>query len=85
MSVCPRHYSGDGNITCADAMRSMLSAYDVSEAYVPPMGFWWWLCAFKYLWRWQLKNGVEDLRKCDDCIQRLIELLDEKEINRYDP
>jgi hypothetical protein len=30
--------------------------------------------AMKYLWRWQKKNGVEDLRKAQRCLQFLIDL-----------
>lgn len=66
----PRHYEGDGAIDCQAAMRSMM--FSVSTKF-SPMVVWWWGCAFKYLWRWHWKNGVEDLRKCADCIERLIE------------
>lgn len=38
-----------------------------------PMASYWWGCAFKYLWRWSRKNGTEDLRKCRQCIDFLIE------------
>lgn len=63
----PGHYEGDGEVSCARALRSMtwLST-------LPPMQLWWWGCAFKYLWRWPWKNGAEDLRKAHDCIGRLL-------------
>lgn len=65
----PRHYAGDGKISCKDALRSMMNAanIDSEKAY-------WWGCAFKYLWRWPLKNGVEDLKKCKQCIDYLLEV-----------
>lgn len=84
MSECPSHYSGNGEITCSDAMKAMLYG-DMEYAASNPMVVWWWLCAFKYLWRWPYKNGIDDLKKCDDCIQRLIAMLEEKEAIRYDP
>lgn len=68
----PSHYAGDG-IECMDAMRSMTAnAKDLA-----PMEVWWWLCAFKYLWRWAYKGqAATDLAKAKDCICKL-----EKEIN----
>lgn len=35
--------------------------------------------AIKYLWRWKVKNGVEDLEKAKWYIDRLIERLEESE------
>ena len=64
----PAHYSGDGKITCKHAMRSMM--YD---AEVTPSQAYWWGCAFKYLWRWPWKCGVEDLRKCRESIDIMLE------------
>lgn len=66
----PDHYTGHG-IECMDAMKSMVYGADVTnfQAY-------WWLCAFKYIWRWPCKNGVEDLKKARQCIDYLIEDLE---------
>lgn len=69
----PLHYRGDG-IECMDAMASCLNAaqcMSLSNAAV-----YWWGCAFKYLWRWPLKNGEQDLAKCAQCIGYLQEELD---------
>lgn len=66
----PRHYAGDGKIAAMDAMKSM------SHGAAKVMGadaIYWWLCAFKYLWRWPWKNGRKDLRKCRQCIDYLME------------
>jgi hypothetical protein len=39
-----------------------------------------WQNAFKYLWRWPYKKKpVEDLKKCRWYLDRLIELIEEKE------
>lgn len=77
----PAHYEGDGVTTCKVAMKSMMNGtycYVVgkdaipSHKNIPPDGFYWWGCAFKYLWRWNRKNGVQDLEKCIECIEELI-------------
>lgn len=64
----PRHYAGDGTTTCRVAMKSMTHglSFNPSVAY-------WWLAAFKYLWRWPRKGGLEDLKKCRQSIDYLIE------------
>lgn len=62
----PRHYQGNG-IETMQAMDSMMFGADVSN-----MEAYWWGNAFKYLWRWPWKNGVEDLRKAMRCIEYLI-------------
>ena len=64
----PKHYAGDGKITCMDAMTSMTHglSFDPTVAY-------WWLTAFKYLWRWPRKGGLKDLEKCKQSIDYLID------------
>lgn len=68
MSSTPKHYMGDGRITCADAMRSMTFGCGL-----PPMASYWWGCALKYLWRCPNKGGAEDIEKAIDCLQKLKE------------
>ena len=54
----PEHYNQSG-LECIDAMRAMADGVlnvSAHEAYC-------WQNAFKYLWRWPYKNGVEDLKK----------------------
>lgn len=63
----PSHYTG-GGIEAKDALKAAMSGSQLS-----PMACYWWGCAFKYLWRFERKNGVEDLRKCRQCIDFLIE------------
>jgi len=68
----PFHYN-EGNIECIDAMRAMSDgATNVSahEAYC-------WQNSFKYLWRWPYKNRVEDLKKCQWYLNRLIAELED--------
>jgi hypothetical protein len=46
-------------------------------AKVAPHAAYCWQNAFKYLWRWPYKNGLEDLKKCRWYLDRLIEELEE--------
>lgn len=62
----PEHYEGYGGIECKDALESAMGAGTL---------YYWWGCAFKYLWRWRRKNGIEDLEKCKQCIDYLIEVI----------
>lgn len=64
----PAHYAGDGEVDCARAMESMMGVNTMN---------YWWGCAFKYLWRWKRKNGLEDLYKCRECLDRLIAKVEE--------
>lgn len=61
----PSHYT-QGNIECIDAM---LSAYG-KEAVIH-----FCMCnAFKYQWRFNKKNGEEDILKCQWYQNKMIEL-----------
>lgn len=60
----PAHYTS-GGIECIDAMQAAFGVEAVKD---------FCLCnAFKYLWRHRQKNGVEDLKKCQWYLNRLIE------------
>lgn len=72
-SINPKHYQGDGTVDCSWAMESMFVPV---ENKLDGSVFFWWGNAFKYLWRWPLKNGKEDLQKCERCIELLIACLD---------
>jgi len=64
----PDHYT-QGNIECIDAIAEVVKHLDGMEA----------MCtgnAIKYLWRWRHKNGVEDLKKAQWYIQRMIDGFD---------
>ena len=68
----PPHYN-TSNIECIDAMAAMVEDADVTahEAYC-------WQNSCKYLWRWNYKNGIEDLQKAKWYIERLIEEVDSR-------
>lgn len=66
----PAHYQGDG-IECMEAMKSMMAP--LWDRGLPPEAAYWWGCAFKYLWRWPLKNGSQDLKKARQCIDYLLD------------
>lgn len=71
----PDYYKGDENITCMDALRACVHGWNPDPLYA------FWFCnAFKYLWRFRRKNGVEDLYKCEDYIDMLIDEIDKANI-----
>jgi hypothetical protein len=60
----PSHYT-QGAIECIDAIKEATKGLFGIEA----------VCTgniIKYVWRWKFKNGVEDLRKAEWYLQRLI-------------
>lgn len=71
----PSHYDGAHGVDCMTAAHNMLdrdAGLTGSESY-------WWGCALKYLWRWPFKNGAEDLRKARQCVDYLMERMEEIE------
>ena len=70
LRTVPEHYRGDGFITCDMALAAMLSR--ATRMAMPPMVIFWWANAFEYIWRWAYKgNGMADLNKAIDCIERV--------------
>lgn len=70
LETVPEHYRGDGYITCDMALAAMLAK--ATRMTMSPMVIFWWANAFKYLWRWAYKgNGIADLNKAIDCIERV--------------
>lgn len=61
----PKHYTS-GKVECIDALEAATSELTGIEAVCTAN-------AIKYLWRWKQKNGVEDLKKAQWYINRLIE------------
>ena len=61
----PTRYAG-GKYECIDVMTDVFGV-DATKSFCK-------LNAFKYLWREQNKNGVEDLKKCAWYLDKLIEL-----------
>lgn len=70
--TAPRHYAGAHGVEAKEAMANMANR-PLSEAVVPvsPMAVFWWCAAFKYLWRFPFKNGVQDVEKCQECLRNL--------------
>jgi len=66
----PKHYAGDGEVECKRALKSMLHN---AESVLNASAIYWWGCALKYLWRWPWKNGKQDIEKCKECIECLLE------------
>lgn len=63
-----QHYQKD--IQPVEAMTAWMSKEEVQ-------GFYWGN-VIKYVARWKDKNGVEDLKKAQDYLNRLIELQEDK-------
>lgn len=60
----PDHYN-QGGVECIDAIAAATSGLEGIEAHCTGNGI-------KYLWRWKLKNGAEDLKKAKWYIDRLL-------------
>ena len=67
----PAHYT-QGNIECIDALKAATVSKTGIEAVCTAN-------AIKYLWRYEEKNGIEDVKKARWYIDRLIKELEEKE------
>lgn len=64
----PNHYNHDRGVECIDALKSALG----------PEGFKGFCSGnvIKYTWRYQCKNGVEDLEKAKWYLEELIKELE---------
>lgn len=75
-NVChPKHYT-QGGIECIEALKAATVGKTGIEA----------ICVanvIKYLWRFEKKNGLEDVKKAQWYINRLIQELNEAESNKY--
>ena len=67
----PSHYT-QGRIECIDALKAATVSKTGIEAVCTAN-------AIKYLWRYEEKNGIEDVKKARWYIDRLIRELEEKE------
>ena len=68
--INPNHYK-QGGLESIDAIKAFMS----EEAF---KGFLKGNCQ-KYLFRYEQKNGIEDLKKCQWYLERLISVLEEKQ------
>ena len=67
----PPHYT-QGGIECLDAIRASMTK-EGYEAYLKGN-------IIKYLWRYEHKNGCEDIKKARFYTDRLVESLEKEEI-----
>lgn len=67
----PLHYNLSGHIECIDALRATLG----------PKGFQAYCKGnvMKYLWRYEYKNGLEDLNKASVYLTWMIESIEKEE------
>lgn len=70
ISATPEHYKGDGFVTCRRALDACVAQ---KRVLVPTFqAFYWWACAFKYVWRmWSKADPRGDLGKAIDCLCKL--------------
>lgn len=61
----PAHYTSSGKFECIEVIEEITKQCNQFEAYL--IG-----TILKYLWRWKLKNGLEDLKKARWYLDKLI-------------
>lgn len=66
----PPHYN-QGGVETIEGIKAATSGLNGFDAYLTGN-------CIKYLWRWQHKNGIEDLRKAAWYLNRLIKEQEEK-------
>lgn len=62
----PEHYTS-GSIECIDAIMEAIKDKPAQEAYLVGN-------IMKYLWRYEKKNGVEDVKKAQWYLNKLIQI-----------
>lgn len=68
----PSHYTQANGLECIDAITAAVSGKSGIEA----------VCVanvIKYLWRYELKNGLEDVEKAQWYMNRLVSVLDKQQ------
>lgn len=64
----PPHYNAGGTIECIDAIESSMTLF-AFRGYLKGN-------ITKYIWRYELKNGVEDLKKAQWYLNKLVTTYD---------
>lgn len=67
--INPNYYIG--RVECIDAIETAVQDLSGVEAALTAQ-------VIKYMWRWRRKNGVQDLRKANWYLQRLIDKQEEE-------
>ena len=65
----PSHYAS-GKVECIDAIESAVHAMQGERAFLTGQ-------VIKYMWRWPMKGGIEDLNKAKWYLERLIRFVEE--------
>ena len=71
----PAHYANICSIECIDAMQATFGTKDLAKYCT--------INAYKYLWRYKSKNGLEDLKKAEWYLNKFDELLGESDNKPY--
>lgn len=80
----PEHYLGDGYVTCDRAIES--ASAQRCNVNRPPLNYWYWATAFKYVWRmWSKTDPVSDARKAIDCLEKAAGICRAVELDGSDP
>lgn len=66
--INPDHYK-QGKVECIDAIESATTNLVGGEAVCTAQ-------IIKYIWRWKAKNGLEDLKKVQWYLNRLVTMVD---------
>lgn len=66
----PKHYT-QGEVECFDALMSAVECKPPKEAVLVAK-------VIKYLWRYETKNGLQDVKKAQWYFNKLIEILEKK-------
>lgn len=70
----PSHYSEGCSIDCIESMRIAFGDDDTIKFCL--------LNSYKYLWRYKMKNGKEDLDKADEYIKMAYKIVDDLDYNK---
>lgn len=75
VELTPKHYRGDGYVTCERAISSCMRQ-EAAVGHIPAESIYWWGCAFKYVWRmWCKQDPRQDAAKAVDCLNKSIKYM----------
>lgn len=74
----------EASYRCSECKDAVVTQGAVLER--TPMQLWWWMCAFKYVWRmWSKAEPVSDARKAIDCLEKAAGICRAVELDGSDP
>lgn len=71
----PKHYAGSCSIECIDSMVIAFGAVEVAKHCV--------ITAYKYIWRCEFKNKLEDLQKSQWYVDKFFDLYKDWNFEEY--